>query len=428
MPADTSPHGAEVADPLIGRLVHGYQVTRVIGSGGMGIVYEAIHPVVGQRAALKCLIGEHATDTDAIARFIDEARAASAVQHPNLVKIYNCGRLEDGTHFILMEFLAGESLRERLERSQAPGTQLSMCASLRIAREVAAALEAVHQRGIVHRDLKPGNVFLVHAAAGDDAVRVVDFGIAKISHEDGGAARQTTEGKFLGTVVYASPEQCRMDGNIGTASDVYSLGIMLYEMLTGKPPFLGGMGTILGAHLFKEPPALRGTAARLVHTMLAKAPASRPAMTEVVAALDQLLRDASRQRSLVLRPGLVLLCIACLLILAATWETARRTPERRFNPRGNAGPPSAKPVAPDAASQPPRASPAPPDHEAEAFHPVSKPNPRRRRAAETAAATRTPPAPVATPAAAPVERSTTVQEKADEPPGTSRSARYEPVY
>lgn len=283
------------ADPMLGKQIEGYRVVRVVGKGGMGIVYEAVHAEIGQRAAVKILFPEFSTDVDAVGRFVAEARAASKVRHAGLVQIFYSGRLDDGTAYIMMEFLDGESIEERLRRLSREGKRIESSAVARIGQQVASALSAVHREGIVHRDLKPANLILVSEPEieGGERIKVVDFGIAKFdrAHSEIG---KTTVGRFLGTALYASPEQCQMAGEVGPKADVYSLGVLLYEMVSGKPPFVADQpGRVIGMHLFLQPRPLWEVARdvhpplhRLIHQMLAKAPEKRPSMQEVAALLD----------------------------------------------------------------------------------------------------------------------------------------------
>jgi serine/threonine-protein kinase len=207
---------------MLGKQVEGYRITSLIGKGGMGVVYEAVHDGIGQRAAVKVLFPEFSTDVDAVSRFVAEAKAASKVRHGGLVKIFYSGRLEDGTAYIMMEFLDGESIEERCRRLAREGKRLELAAVIRIGQQVASALSAVHREGIVHRDLKPANIILVEdpEISGGERIKVVDFGIAKFDRSTTEISK-TTVGRFLGTALYASPEQCQMAGEVGPQADVY---------------------------------------------------------------------------------------------------------------------------------------------------------------------------------------------------------------
>jgi serine/threonine protein kinase len=277
-------------DPMMGTFVEGYRIIRMVGKGGMGVVYEAVHEQIAQRAAVKVLFSEFSTDIDAVQRFLAEARAASRVQHGGLVRVFNSGRLDDGTAYLMMEFLDGESVDARLRRLGKLGQRMDTAVATRIAAQIASALRAVHAEGIVHRDMKPANVILVSdpEVEGGERIKVVDFGIAKFDTSTTEIGK-TTVGRFLGTALYASPEQCQMSGEVGSAADVYSLGIMMYEMLTGRPPFVAEQpGLVIGMHLFVQPtplyaalPQVPDALHRLVHEMLSKDPSKRPTMAAV---------------------------------------------------------------------------------------------------------------------------------------------------
>ena len=279
---------------LIGTILQGYRIVRELGRGGMGVVYEAVHDTIGQRAAVKVLTSSLAEDRKAASRLLAEARAASAIAHSGVVKIFNGGQLESGEPYLIMEFLEGESLQKRLDRLASENKRLAIGDCIRIGTEIAAAVAAVHLRNIVHLDLKPANVMLVpeEGAPGGERVRVVDFGIAKASSD--GAAATTAQNGGLFTALYASPEQCGTDGTLGPPSDVYSLGILLYELLAGHPPFKGPLLSLIGMHTLREPPSLRLEVPdcpvalhELVHEMLAKKPEARPKMAQVVTRLRQ---------------------------------------------------------------------------------------------------------------------------------------------
>ncbi|WP_224371819.1 bifunctional serine/threonine-protein kinase/formylglycine-generating enzyme family protein [Hyalangium versicolor] len=286
-------------DPLLGTLVGQYRITREIARGGMGVVYEAIHDAIGQRAAVKVL-QDTGGRASALPRFLNEARAVSRVQHPGMVRIFDFGQLASAVPYILMEFIEGELLRVRLSR---PEGRLAPESALRIARQIAAALAAAHACGIVHRDLKPENVMLVRdeEAAGGERVKLLDFGIAKLVGDE---HFRTTEGTVLGTALYMSPEQSAGSEDIDDRADVYALGVLLYEMFAGAPPFSGGSTAVMRQHLFQEPPplpeesALSGAGRELLRRMLAKEPSRRPRMEEVAELLQRLERGSSLEGEL----------------------------------------------------------------------------------------------------------------------------------
>jgi serine/threonine-protein kinase len=223
-------------DPLIGTvLADRYEILRRIGEGGMGAVYEARHTVLGKRVAVKVLLEKFLDKTDLGARLLQEARLAGSIGHENIVDVADFGRVADGRAFIVMELLEGESLADLIFRD-AP---LSVERSLRIVRQVASALGAAHAQGIIHRDVKPQNVFLVRRN-GLDFVKVVDFGVSKAmaTREDGFEhQRLTRTGTILGTPLYMSPEQARGGDDVDGRADVWAVGVMLYECLTGEVPF-----------------------------------------------------------------------------------------------------------------------------------------------------------------------------------------------
>ena len=239
-------------DPLVGQIVAGrYAITRKIGEGGMGAVYEAQHTLIGKRVAIKVLLDKYAQKESIIARLNQEARLASAIGHPHIVDITDLGKTEDGRTFVVMEYLEGESLAELIAR-EGP---LAPERALRIAVQVADALAAAHAKGIIHRDVKPENIFLV-GRDGREFVKVVDFGISKHLRpdEETEEVRLTQTGMVLGTPLYMSPEQARGEANLDHRIDIYALGVILYEMVTNEVPFRGAnyLG-ILSQVLTKEP-------------------------------------------------------------------------------------------------------------------------------------------------------------------------------
>ena len=286
---------------MLGKLIGPYKVVRLLGEGGMGQVYEATeygeNNLPLRRAAIKVLRSEYVSDRQMAGRFLNEARAIDVVDHPGIVTIYDIGVLPSGAPYIAMEYLDGDSLRARL---QSHGVTIAH--ALRIAEKLAQTLAAVHDKKIIHRDLKPENVMLLHApptetmASGfSEQVKVLDFGIAKVlqnTQSDGQIKTRT--GVMIGTPTYMAPEQCGGDGEVCDRTDVYALGIMLYEMLAGRPPFIGDQDAqIIGKQLFQQPAAVQSLApsvdaqlAALVHRMLAKDTTARPAMRDVAAELS----------------------------------------------------------------------------------------------------------------------------------------------
>ncbi len=269
-----------------------YRLVRKLGEGGMGEVFEAVHETIERQVAIKILRTAYARDTKLHARMVNEARAVNLIKHPGLVQISDVGELEDGSPYIVMEYLRGETLGQRLRRQPAP---LPLSQVLHTVWQVASALVAAHQAGIVHRDLKPDNIMLVAdpiAPTGERA-KLLDFGIARFL-ADSASGPSTTKGRVLGTPTYMSPEQCRGVGVIGAASDVYSLGVMLYQLIAGRPPFVSeGLGELLSLHMSAKPPSIVELAPQtpaalvaLIEDMLEKDPEQRPSMSQVVAELE----------------------------------------------------------------------------------------------------------------------------------------------
>jgi tRNA A-37 threonylcarbamoyl transferase component Bud32 len=253
-----------------------YRLVRPIGGGGMGEVWEADDTVLGRRVALKVLVQELAEDPRATRRFVREARATAKLTHPNVTRVYDFGR-DESVPYLVMELLEGDTLADRLAGGPLPPGEAA-----RICAVVADALDAAHGRGIVHRDVKPSNVMLTPAGG----VKVMDFGIAAATDE----THSTTGSGLYGTAAYISPE--RAAGQPATpAADVYSLGAVLYELLTGRPPFVGDSPLlVVRAHLHERPRPVRELApwvptrlADACEATLAKDPAHRPSSAAALA-------------------------------------------------------------------------------------------------------------------------------------------------
>jgi uncharacterized tellurite resistance protein B-like protein/tRNA A-37 threonylcarbamoyl transferase component Bud32 len=286
---------AVAGDPLLGTtLADRYRVTRRLGDGGMGSVYLAEHVTLRKQVALKLLKPEFNADASLVERFFREARATAAIHHEHVVDILDFGQTSEYAFFV-MEALAGCELTELLGR----GRRLPWTRSKSITLQVVSALAAAHQAGIVHRDMKPGNVFLIRRGNTPDFVKVLDFGIAKIN--DG--VQLTQAGMVFGTAAYMAPEQAT-GGEVDGRTDIYAVGCMLFEMLTGRLPFPGdNFMTVLSQHIRETPQRLREVipdldippgVEDLVAKMLAKFPSDRFAtMAEVEQALLAIPEHAS---------------------------------------------------------------------------------------------------------------------------------------
>jgi serine/threonine protein kinase len=249
-PCDSVPSTGN-PDILIGRTIEGkYRIDAKIGAGGMGAVYQAHRLLIGDDVALKILHPEHVSQPDATERFRREAQAAARLKHPNAVSIYDFGVTNDGLVYLVMELIEGQSLREIIKQ-QGPLTQ---SAAAEVISQVCAALDEAHRQHIVHRDLKPDNI-VVKPMLNGLRVKVLDFGIAKL--RDLAASNLTQTGSVMGTPHYMSPEQC-LGEELDSRSDIYSLGIVLYEMLAGVVPFNSPMSTaVVVQHVNQAPPPLR---------------------------------------------------------------------------------------------------------------------------------------------------------------------------
>ena len=231
---DTTQPGESHEATLVGRTISHYQVLSLLGAGGMGEVYLARDPRLDRTVALKILPGELAADADRLQRFTREAKAASALNHPNVATIYDVGE-SDGISFIVMEHVEGETLLARISRRMTPPEVVD------IAVQAADALDLAHAKGITHRDIKPANLMLTHHGT----VKVLDFGVAKVARNDEGRLNGdwtvepvTAVGSVVGSAPYMSPEQI-VGGDVDSRSDVFSLGVVIYQMATGQLPFSG---------------------------------------------------------------------------------------------------------------------------------------------------------------------------------------------
>jgi eukaryotic-like serine/threonine-protein kinase len=267
-------------DSLIGATLAGkYRIETRLNEGGMGTVYRATHVLMEKTVAIKVLRPSLAADEKIVARFSREARAASRISHPNALSVTDFGEDEHGVVFLVMEFLSGRTLKQ-LIRDEGP---LPLARVVEIIRQVGDALNAAHQQGVVHRDLKSDNIMLVDTMAGDHA-KVLDFGIAKINEPEGrDTGSLTAPNLVIGTPQYMSPEQCSQETEIDARSDIYSLGVILYEMLVGHVPFTADSPTmVMMKHLQEPVPSvleersdLPASVGRVIARAMAKLPGNR---------------------------------------------------------------------------------------------------------------------------------------------------------
>lgn len=315
--------GAE-HDPLIGTTLGGlYRVERLIGEGGMGRVYEATHTRLGKTYAVKVLTEGRADRPDAVERFLREAKSATRIEHDHIVKVVNFDEHDEHGVFLVMELLEGEDLADRLERGPLPIDE-----AVDIATQTGDALEAAHDAGIVHRDVKPENIFITQKK-GRDFVKVLDFGISKIKSPDHTDVKLTATDQIVGTPLYISPELARGVSAIDHRTDIYALGVIVYEMITGTPPFTGQNHFQL---LYKhgneapDPPSQRNPDAKIpahvevaVLRALEKKPADRfSSMKDFCEAL-QAPSEPRRHR----RIGLALLVAIVAAFVFALWPASK---------------------------------------------------------------------------------------------------------
>jgi serine/threonine protein kinase len=243
-----------VTDELIGRTVGSYRVEKQLGKGGMGAVYMGLHPVIGSKVAIKFLHPQYAHDDKIVDRFFNEARAVNVIGHDNILKILDLNVTEDNRHYFIMEYLQGRAVQNLLRHNVA----IPLDVTGPIILQCCDALEAAHRKGIIHRDLKPDNVYLISMKGKKNFVKVVDFGIARVTDDSGESTGRTQTGMVMGTPAYMSPEQGSGQSNkIDGRSDVYSLGVMMFQMATGRLPFPGSnFGEVLMGHLQQQPPKL----------------------------------------------------------------------------------------------------------------------------------------------------------------------------
>ncbi len=292
-----------------GTQVGEYRIDHKVADGGMATVYAATHPVIEKRAAVKVMYPRLCQDPVTVERFLQEARSVNQIGHPNIVDVFAFGALPDGRNYLVMEWLAGESLAQRLFKYR-----LSLAESLEILAQVCDALEAAHEKGIVHRDIKPDNLFVLPMRDGHVRVKLLDFGIVKLlGAKELAGTRRTTDGTYLGTPCYMSPEQARAQAVDGR-SDVYSLGVTAFEMILGRLPFEAEHAVdVLSMHMHHAPPPphelwpdIPPDVEALLLGMLEKDPEKRPMLSEVrarVAALRAALPVEAAASATRLRTG-----------------------------------------------------------------------------------------------------------------------------
>ena len=276
-PSDGAVLEKDTVDGLVGQtLADKYRVEELINQGGMGAVYRGTHILMDKTVAIKVLHPALAADEKIVARFSREARAASRISHPHALNVTDFGESSNGVVFLVMEYLNGRTLKEVI----ASDSPLPLPRVVEIMRQVTGALEAAHHEGVVHRDLKSDNIMLMDAGNGADWAKVLDFGIAKIQEPMGQDPALTSPNLIIGTPQYMSPEQCSQASEIDARTDIYSLGIILYEMLAGHVPFTGESPTaIMMKHLQDAPPSIleeRKDLPAAVGRVMARALAKRP--------------------------------------------------------------------------------------------------------------------------------------------------------
>ena len=290
--AGGQPTGSNMVTLQTGSMVDQYEITGILGKGGMGTVYSGIQPVIGKKVAIKVINREFSGNPEVVARFIQEARAVNQAQSRYIVDIFAFGELDDGCHYYVMERVEGHSLEDHLRDHGGP-LPLEQC--LEVMRCVTAGLGAAHEMEIIHRDLKPANILVLTGDSQRLEAKILDFGIAKIMGEPGEAGPMTRTGAIFGTPAYMAPEQIRARP-VDARTDIYALGVIMFQLFTGTLPFSAATYIdLVNKHLYEAPPNLDElqpelpTAYReLVLRCLQKEPDNRPATVQEVAAV---LRD-----------------------------------------------------------------------------------------------------------------------------------------
>lgn len=316
-----------------GDRIGAYRVRKQIGAGGMGEVWLAEHSLLKRRAAIKLLHPSFSSQPDIVARFFNEARAATTIADPGIVQIFDFGH-DNGVAYIVMEMLDGETLEARRHRG------ISLSDALRIMRQVSSSLGAAHSHGIIHRDLKPENIFLVRdpEVGGGERAKILDFGIAKLT---GDSSVKTQTSAVMGTPTFMSPEQCRGAGLVDQRSDVYSLGCVLFTILAGRSPFEAeGVGELIVKHITEPAPrassfvAMPAAVDDLIACCLDKDPARRYASgAALAAALGALVTDPMSSAFGVLEPDLTSSTTRPLGVIAALTTLSGSTGAMAASPR-----------------------------------------------------------------------------------------------
>ena len=276
----------------VGQTVGNYNITAKLGEGGMGTVFLAEHPVIGSKVALKAIHPQYARDGEIVSRFMNEARSVNQIGHDHIVDITDFGNTPGGDFYFIMEYLDGRSLADAITQDG----PFPPARALNIAAQIADALGSSHEHGVVHRDLKPENIFLIVRDDAPDFVKVLDFGLAKLTHLDEPQRHVTGVGSVMGSPCYMAPEQCEGKPDLDHRTDVYALGVIMFEMLTGMVPFGGrGYGEILVKQITVQPPAARSIRPELspaLDLILFRAMAKSPgARFQTMAELREALLD-----------------------------------------------------------------------------------------------------------------------------------------
>ncbi|MBN2725470.1 MAG: protein kinase [Deltaproteobacteria bacterium] len=266
-------------DTLIGGYIGSYKILEIKGDGSYGTIYRGVHPTIEKEVAIKVLSSEFSQNGKVVKRFIDEAKAVNRIKHPNIIQIFDFGKLKDGRFFYVMELVNGEELRDMIYRE----VMIEISEIIELTRLISKALDAVHSKNIVHRDLKPGNILINHEDNHLE-LKILDFGIAKLQQGDESANESTTRGVVMGTPAYMAPEQARGESDVGPQADIYSLGVIVYQMLSGRLPYVddNGVEDLIRKIVYGTHPTLDSFVAGLpagisdiVETCLKKEPSER---------------------------------------------------------------------------------------------------------------------------------------------------------